>query len=134
LTDIGSTEAATPAATWLFDACLGPGRNHGLISAVTVAELLVRPFRAGPSALATAEGFLQFFGELAIAEVTYAIAREAAAIRARTGLSMPDALVVATSLDRSAPIIATNDRRWPTAVASLRLPVRVVVLGDHAAR
>lgn len=122
-------EDASQAAAWLLDARIGAGRNPAVISSLTVAELLVRPFRAGSAAVATAEGFLQFFGEIRIADVTYAVAREAARIRAMTGLGMPDALVMATAVEHGAAVLATNDGRWVAAADGAGLPVRIVRLG-----
>src|SRR3970282_1066628 len=58
------TEAVSPAATWIFDGCLSTGRNPGLLSTLTAAELLVRPFRAGDAAVGTVEGFLRFIGSV----------------------------------------------------------------------
>ena len=127
------TERASGAAAFVFDGCIGTSRNPALLSTVTAAELLVRPFRAGRAALATVEGFLQFFGELRLAEVTYAVAREAARIRAATGLSMPDALIVATAVESGAQLLVTNDGQWATAVDALGLPVRVLRLTDFEA-
>lgn len=124
------TEPTSPVTTWLFDGCISTGRNAALLSTITAAELLVRPFRAGPHALATAEGFLRFFGEIRVAEVSYAIAREAARIRAVTGISMPDALILATATVHAADVIVTDDRRWIAATASLLGDVRLCVLGD----
>ena len=54
---------------------------------ITVGEILVRPFRAGPSAVAVAEGFLEHFAELELIEIDYAIAREAARIPREHGLA-----------------------------------------------
>ena len=119
------SEAASPAATWIFDGCLSTGRNPGLLSTLTAAELLVRPFRAGDASIATVEGFLRFFGSIRLADVTYPIAREAARTRAVTGLSMPDAIVIATAIAHGAGVLATTDHHWPTAIdgATGRLPV-----------
>ncbi len=125
-------EAASQAAAWLLDARIGTGRNPAVISALTAAELLVRPFRSGSAAVATAEGFLQFFGEIRIADVTYRIAREAARIRATSGLGMPDALVMATAVEHGAAVLATNDGRWVAAADGAGLPVRIVRLGAFA--
>ena len=36
-------EPASAAATWLFDRRIGQAQNSGLISAITMAELLVGP-------------------------------------------------------------------------------------------
>lgn len=125
-------EAASEAAAWLLDARIGAGRNPGVISSLTVAELLVRPFRAGSAVVSTAEGFLRFFGKIKIADVTYAVAREAARIRAVSGLGMPDSLVLATTVEHGAAVLATNDGRWVTAAAAAGLPVRIVELGAFA--
>jgi predicted nucleic acid-binding protein len=123
------TEAASPAATWIFDGCLSTGRNPGVLSTLTAAELLVRPFRAGDASVGAVEGFLRFFGSIRLAEVTYSIAREAARIRSGTGLSMPDAIVIATAIDQGADVLATNDRQWPDAVEAASGGLRVVRLG-----
>jgi predicted nucleic acid-binding protein len=125
---VGS-EAVSPAATWIFDACLSTGRNPGLLSTLTAAELLVRPFRGGDAAVATIEGFLRFFGSLRLADVTYPIARDAARIRAESGMSMPDAIVIATAIAGGANMVVTNDRRWPAAFGGHASPLPVVQLG-----
>jgi predicted nucleic acid-binding protein len=104
-----------------------------VISSLTVAELLVRPIRAGSAAVASVEGFPRFFGEMRIAEVTYAIAREAARMRALTGLGLPDAPVMATAVDHAAAVLVTNDGRWSTAADGAGLPVRIVRLGAFIA-
>ncbi len=123
------SEAASPAATWIFDACLSTGRNQGLLSTLTAGELLVRPFRAGDASIGTVEGFLQFFGSIRLADVTYPIAREGARIRAATGLALPDAIVIATAIEHRAGLVATNDRQWPATVAAPTGDVAIVRLG-----
>lgn len=65
-----------------------------------------------------------------MAEVTCAIAWEAARIRAATGLSMPDALIIATATAHAADVLVTDDRRWIAAVASLGSGIALSVLGD----
>lgn len=122
------TEAVRPAATRLFDAFLATGRDVGAISTITVAEILVRPFRAGSSAVATAEGFLRHFADLDLIEVDYAIAREAARIRASTGLRMPDALVLASASVAICDLLCTNDRSL--GAAATRLGVDVCLLSE----
>jgi predicted nucleic acid-binding protein len=123
------TEAVSPVAAWLLDGRIGAGRNPAVVSAVTVAELLVRPFRSGSRAVATVEGFLQFFGDIRVVSMDYEVAREAARIRATCGLGMPDAIVVASALAAGATVIVTNDGRWPRATERLAIPARVVELG-----
>lgn len=105
-------EAGSPRAGELFDAYVATGRNPACLSMVTVAEILVRPFRRGPSAVATAEGYLQHFADLRLVPVTYEVAREAARLRALTDLPMPDALIVASAVVIGADVLVTNDRSW----------------------
>lgn len=124
------TETVSPAATWIFDGCLATGRNAGLLSVLTAGELFVRPFRAGPAAIASVEGFLRFFASIRVADVTYGVAREAARIRAATNLAMPDAIVVATALSARADVLVTNDRGWPASLAVLVGRMRIFQLGD----
>ena len=106
------TERTSALAGELFDACVATGRNTAALSVITVQEILVRPFRGGPAAVATAEGFLRHFAEIRLVEVTYDIAREAARIRAISGIRAPDALIIATALIVQADMLVTNDRSW----------------------
>ena len=124
------TEAASPVATWIFDACLSTGRNAAVLSTLTAAELLVRPFRAGESAIGAIEGFLRFFASIRLVDVSYAIAREAARIRASTGLAIPDAIVIATAIDQGAAMTVTNDRKWPGQVDTAPGGMVVVRIGS----
>ena len=124
------TETVSPAATWIFDGCLSTGRNAGLLSTLTAAELLVRPFRAGAAPVAAVEGFLRFFASIRVADVSYPIAREAGRVRAATGLAMPDAIVVGTALEHRAEVLVTNDRRWPASLGAAIGDLRIVQLAD----
>jgi predicted nucleic acid-binding protein len=124
---LGGNEAASPAATWVFDAAIATGRNPAILSSVTVAEILVRPFRAGAESVGVVEGFLRFFG-LRIVDTTYEIAREAARIRAATGLSMPDAIVIGSAVNQGAELVVANDRAWPRSLARAGIGIRVLQL------
>jgi predicted nucleic acid-binding protein len=101
------------------------------MSLITVGEILVRPFRAGPAAVAVAEAFLQQFAELDLVEIDYAIAREAARIRATTDLRMPDALILSSATTANCDVLCTNDQSL--AAAATRLGVGVCVLSEVAA-
>ena len=125
-------ERASPAASWVFDGCIAIGRNPSLVSALTVAELLVGPAKIGATALATMEGFFRFFAELRVVPLDVPVARTAARIRATTGLALPDAAVVATALEHDADIIVTNDGRWQGALRASSMPVTVCLLADYA--
>ena len=125
-------ERASPAASWVFDGCMATGRNPAVMSAVSLAELMVGPSRTGASAIATMEGFFRFFGEMHVVPLDENVARAAARIRAMSGLALPDAVVVATALEHEAGIIVTNDARWPRALAASSVPIAVCLLGDYA--
>ena len=93
----------------VFGAIAG-GEVRMVVSAVAVAELLVKPFQSpDPETAELCERFLLSFGSAAIAPVDYAVAREAARIRAAHGVRMPDAILLATARLHEATFI-TNDR------------------------
>jgi predicted nucleic acid-binding protein len=99
----------------LFDATEAEGLGC-LVSAVSVAELLIEPFRAGPAAVSAVDAFLRQPG-LGIAELDEPIARTAAELVARSRVArLPDALIAATSLAYSLPLV-TGDRRLARALA-----------------
>lgn len=127
---IAGGERTSELATQLFDGFTATGRNPTALSSVTVAEVLVRPFRVGAPAVATAEGFLRHFGNLRLMDITYVVAREAARIRAETDLAMPDALIVASAAVGNVDALVTNDRSWPGRLERTVLNLPVVVLSD----
>jgi predicted nucleic acid-binding protein len=84
--------------------------RHGLaISALTYAELLVGPLRAGARAVEVLE---RFAAQVRIVELSAPIARLAAELRAARGLKLPGAMIVATGLRLQADVILTADARW----------------------
>ena len=127
-------ELASPAASWVFDGCLATGRNPAMMSALSVAELLVGPSKTGAAALATMEGFFRFFAEMRVAPFDAGTARSAARVRASTGLALPDAAVVATALEHDAAIIVTNDARWGAALRATSISIAVCLVGAYASR
>lgn len=127
---VGGGEATSDLARQLFDAFTATGRNPTSLSTVTVAELLVRPFRRGAPAVSTAEGFLRHFGDMRLVDVTYAVAREAARLRAATDLPMPDSLIVASAVTIDVDVLVTNDRAWPRRLRDVFPDLSVVVLAD----
>jgi predicted nucleic acid-binding protein len=78
------------------------------ISALTYAELLVGPLRAGGRALEVVENFA---AQVRIIDLSPEIARRAAEERVARGLKLPDAVIVATGL-LHADLILTADSRW----------------------
>jgi len=137
-------EQISGAATHVIDGLVRSGRNPGQISAVTVTETLVRPFRlAGPAqadeagtgeqdAIATVEDFLRNFPNLTIVPIDYSVSREAARIRALTELRTADALVMATAVVSGASVVVGNDERWKSAVDKLGAPFALCLLSDFA--
>lgn len=123
-------EAGSELAVELFDSMVATGRNPALISAVTVQEILVRPFRRGTAAVATAEGFLGHFTGLRVVDVGYEIAREGARIRAATSLRTPDALILATAQFASVDVFVTDDKRLGEAAVRIAPGLVVALLRD----
>mgnify|MGYP001595161366 CR=1 FL=1 len=124
-------ESISSAATDVIDGLVRSGRNPGLISAVTVTEALVRPLRLA-EAVATVEDFLRHFSNLSVVPIDYAVAREAARIRALTGLRMADALVLATASLSGVSVVVGNDEGWKSAVDRLDTPFALCLLADYA--
>jgi predicted nucleic acid-binding protein len=75
-------------------AALAPGTRR-LLCAVSYAEILIGPVRAGVSERVK-QMLVQF--NIETTEVDMALAERAAAVRARTNLKLPDAFVLATAI------------------------------------
>jgi predicted nucleic acid-binding protein len=124
------TEQTSNLATELFDRFVATGRNPAFLSMITVEEILVRPFRAGPAAVARAEGFLRHFADIGLIAVDYEVAREAARIRATAGLPTPDAIVLASALVGGVDVLVTNDRVWKARAASIAPGLGLCLFAD----
>lgn len=131
---LDGTESVSSVAAIVFDRLIGSGRNVAVVSAISVTETLVRPFRAGSaSAAGTVEAFLRSFPNLSIVPVTYEIAREAARIRAATALRTPDVVILATATTIRSAIVVANDGRWLGAIDRAGLDVRLCHLDSFTA-
>ena len=87
------------------------GRQRLFASTLTVTELLSQPFAAGqPRRAGVLLAALQGLPGLAVLPLTVAIAADAARLRGACGLSVPDAIVLATAAAADA-VVLTNDRR-----------------------
>jgi predicted nucleic acid-binding protein len=103
------------------------GDIHAYLSAVTSAELFVKPLRERNSEIVNQYlTFFHCFPNLTLADVTQDVAMQAALIRAETGLPMPDALIIATAAIKQCPILG-NDSKWVTK----KLPVPYYCLADY---
>ena len=91
------------------------GQLDLVTSAVTLLEVLVVPYRAGDSALASRyEALLTRSRGLMMIDIDSAQLRLAAQLRARDGVRTPDSLQLAAALTRRCTAIVTNDRRLPS--------------------
>ena len=99
-------------------AAVEAGWVNGIITAVTLAEILTAPAKANNlRALQEYQVYLTQFPNLLLAPLDAALAVETALVRAETGLRTPDAVQVAAARVSGADAIITNDRRWAGRVA-----------------
>lgn len=112
----GANERLVAACDPLFDAVEAEELGC-LVSTVSVAELLIEPFRAGPAAVSAVDAFLRQ-PSLGLAEVDEDVARTAAELVARARVNrLPDALIAATGLRYGIPVV-TGDRRLARSLGS----------------
>lgn len=89
-------------------------RLAAVTSTLTLLEVLVVPLRHADVVLARRyEALLAGSRGLELADVSRAVLRDAAALRAATGLRTPDAIQIATALQRGCTAFVTNDRELP---------------------
>lgn len=85
------------------------------MAASAFGECLVGPFRRGPREVGVVRDLFQRL-PIAVVVLDADTAKAAASLRAKhASLRLPDALVIATAIHRSAGQLFTTDRRWPTA-------------------
>jgi predicted nucleic acid-binding protein len=83
-----------------------------LVSAITEAELLVRPMRRKDAdAIEKIEDFLSEDG-IFVVDVNRAIARRAASLRPVNSISIADAVIMATAIETDCDLVLGNDKRW----------------------
>lgn len=132
---LSGQEAVSPAAAVVLDAFVASGRNRAVISAITVTEVLVRPFRAASdSAIRAVEAFLGHFPNLAVAPVDFGTAREAARIRALSAAPTPDASILACGRAAGARVAVANDARWARIIDRAALELELCHLDVHVGR
>lgn len=91
-----------------------------VISASTLAEILVGPYRAGSRAERIVDGFVA--DRLRVEPVSVEIARKSARLRAGSQtLRLADALVIATGEFLGATAILTADRAWAGSSRRVRV-------------
>jgi predicted nucleic acid-binding protein len=83
-----------------------------VVSAVTEAELLVKPYRDDDlEALERISGLLSTEG-IEVYPADRKVGRLSAVLRARHGLQTADAIIVATAVESACDAIVGNDKRW----------------------
>lgn len=109
-----------PTIAPLFGAA-DAGRIELVVSALTLLEVLVVPYRTANVELARRyEALLTRSRGVRMVDLTPNHMRLAAQLRAATGVATPDALQLAASLAAECTAFVTNDRRLP-AVPGLRI-------------
>jgi len=125
---IEAAPAWLPAITPLFRAA-DLGQRELVTSAVTLLEVLVVPYRANDEALASRyEALLTRSRGIRLIDVTRDQLRQAARLRALTGVRTPDALQLTAAREAGCTAFVTNDRRLPAAAG-----LRIVQLAPYAA-
>jgi predicted nucleic acid-binding protein len=123
---IEENERFLPAIAPVFGAA-DSGKLQLVVSALTLLEVLVVPYRAGDTALAQRyEAVLTRSRGVRMIDLTRDHLRLAAQLRAATGVATPDALQLAASLAAGCSAFLTNDRRLPTVPG-----LRIVQLGIY---
>ena len=130
LAHLGASEQVGRVATELVESCLRTGRNDGVISTITVGELLVRPLRASPQHADTVLAFLWSLPDLLIRSADFLVAAEGARIRAAARVGVPDSLIIATGVLTRATLMATNDRVLASASRASVTGMGVLLLSE----
>jgi predicted nucleic acid-binding protein len=129
---IAATDPRDPrraCAEWLLTS-VERGHFRCTISVINAAELLVGAITKGADAGLTTQADIRNFPNLAVAPLTLDLATDAAHLRAKTGLSLPDAIVIATAMAASCDVLIHGDRDW-RRVHTYRPAFPMVYLGDH---
>lgn len=104
---------------------------RGFYLVVSVAELLVRPMRAGPPEEMSMHAFLTGFPNLQALNVDFQVAHQAANLRAVRNLRTPDALIIACGLLAGCQAIVGNDEAWVTRLKPLFPEFRWIYLPSY---
>ena len=100
---------------------IAAGTLPAVTSGLTLLETLVQPYRVGNAVLAERyEALLTRSRGLHLVEITRAVCRVAAHLRAAHAVKTPDALHLATALLAKCPVFLTNDRKLP-AIPGIRI-------------
>jgi predicted nucleic acid-binding protein len=91
---------------------IAAGRPAAIVSTISVAEVLVKPYeQREPARIAAIERFLTSLPNTSVVAPSLVAAKDAARLRAKYRIRLPDALLVATSREQQARAFLTNDTR-----------------------
>lgn len=130
---LAQASAADPrqaCAQWVVDQ-VHAGRFECVISAVSAAEMLVRPSATDLVQAVAAQTALRQFPHLRVQDFTLDLAVDAAHVRAVTKLKMPDAIVLATALANRLEAIVHADDEWDAKAKPYASAIRLINLGHH---
>ncbi|AGL01681.1 type II toxin-antitoxin system VapC family toxin [Desulfoscipio gibsoniae] len=97
------------AARDIFD-LIESGSVRGITSALSLTEVLTKPYKTGDYTLANEYKLLfRYFPNFCILDVNAVVSERAAWLRARYGLKTPDAIFAATALVGEADVFISND-------------------------
>ena len=89
---------------------LANGDIEGILSTVSITELLTKPFKEGKDRqIAIFEAFIFSLPQIRLIAPTYSIAKGAARPRGQYGLRTPDALLSSTAQEEECDAFLTND-------------------------
>jgi predicted nucleic acid-binding protein len=116
-----------PIVLPLFEQRFQQGLNQAVTSVLTLAEVLVKPLAASrPDLCQQFRELLTGAPNLKLSEIVVAIAEQAADLRARYGIRLPEGCQVAAALAAGATCFITNDKRLRCVTE-----VKVLVLDDY---
>lgn len=104
---------------------------RGYYSAISAAELLIRPIRSGVERFAHMHAFLTGYPHLTVLPADLVVAAQAANIRAFTRIGIADAFIIATGLACGCEAIVSNDERWTRQMEPLFSQFNWICLSDY---
>ena len=126
-------DARRDCARWLLNEVERGRFSFTVISALTVAEALVRAVSASFDEAVAAQTALRSFPHLTVAPLDFDIAVEVAHVRGATRLKMPDAIVLGTAIAHQVEAIVHADEEWVTKTRPYADTLKIIYLGERCA-
>lgn len=126
-----TSDPRQPCARWLLNEIEHGSFPFAAISALTVAEVLVRPVSASLQLGVIAQTRLREFPNLSTAPLDFDTAVEVAHVRATTKLKMPDAIVLGTAIAHQVEAIVHGDSEWGKRVRPYAGAITLIDINRH---